>query len=209
MSPLIAATAPERPAAFSDAVPGLRPVQRMRVRFVDPAHAGPAGVPEHGRLDAGTGKGRRQQRIRGDRGAQEADVVAQFSDLFRALVDQAEPFTVQGRRAMTEQGIPGPAIEFGPDRRIVRIEVVPREQQEQSGRVAAANLEPVEREESLLNGDENVETGIADAGRRQCAHFRGGPQPVAADRPLRVGQGRRGPAHRLQPGIAETSGADI
>ena len=110
---------------------------------------------------------------------------------------------------MNEQRIPGPAVELGPDRRIAPVEAVPREQQEQPGRIAAANLEPVKRGESLLNRDEDIEPGIAGAGRRQCAHFGGGPQPIAANRPFGVGERRGGAVHGLKARIAEAGGGDI
>jgi len=200
---------PGRRLAFGVGAPGLRVVQRMRVRLVDPADAGPARVPEHRRLDVRAPKRRRQQRIGGDRVAQEAHVVAQFADLLRALVDQADTASGQLDRTMTEQRIPRPAVERGTDRRIVRVEAVPGKQEEQPGRVPAADLEPVEGGEGLLNGNQNVEPGVAGPGRRQRTDFGRGPQPVTANRPLGVGERGGGAVHRFEIHVAETASAVV
>ena len=110
---------------------------------------------------------------------------------------------------MTEQGVPGAPVKPRADRRVAGVEAVSREQQEQAGGVATADLQPVERRERLLDGNQHVEPRVADAGRRKGFDLGGRPQAVAAKRPLGVREGARRPADTLQTRVAEPRGAGV
>ena len=89
----------------------------MGVRLGDDPDAGPAGVPEHHRLDRPRREGLSQERIGGDRRPQRPGVVPELPDLRRRLVDEAQVTRrcAHGHRA--EERIGGPFTQVRPQRR--------------------------------------------------------------------------------------------
>ena len=130
-----------------------------------------------------------QQLVVADLRAQARGVVAELTDLGRGLVDEREMTVGRAHRAGGEQRIGGcarrrAARSVG----IVEVETVPGHEHVQTGRVAAAHLEPVDRRQRDLrsSGTRRARPGPTARRRARSSTARARSDAVLADRPERV-----------------------
>ena len=187
----------------------LLAVERMGVGLGDDADTRPARVPEHGDLDIGRGQRTSQHRILGDGGAEHAGVVAELADLGGRLVDERQAAVDPAHRLGLVQRIRAPPGQQPGDTRVGFVEpVVPHEQVE-SGGVAAADLEPVDRRQRPLDGEVAGHRANRRVATGEQRDLPGGAQPVVTDRPRRITQGDKLGARRLDLVDADDPGFDL
>ncbi len=153
-------------------------VERIRVRFRDDPDTRPPGMRQHHQsctvsLERGV-----KELVFGDRGTQRGNVVTKFTDLRGRFVDETE------RTAGDPDG-PRPAKWVRPQRQagIIVANPMAADDDLDSGRIPAADLQPVERRERDLHRVETFDGGPARAIACEIGNRVGGPQPVATDRP--------------------------
>ena len=108
-------------------------VERMGVRLGNDPDTRPTGVADHGGPRPGAGQGPGEEGIAADGGPQGLDVVAQFADLGRGFVHEAEAPGWRPDGARSEERIGTPPRHRGTDRRVVEVQVVAGDQHVDSG----------------------------------------------------------------------------
>ena len=137
---------------------------------------------------SGCDSARRRKRIVGDRGAQGAGVVAELADLGGGLVDEAQAPAGDAHRAVLEQRI-AVALEDRPlHHRIGRRQPVVPHEEVQTGRVATAHLEPVERRQRLLDGQVSGDCRNRAVSAGQRLDFASRAEPVVPNGPCRIAE---------------------
>ena len=128
-----------------------------------------------------------QQVVGADLRAEPCSVVAELTDLGRGLVHEHEVAVGDAHRARREERILDAARDQPRDVGVVEIEIVTGDEHVQSGRVAAAHFEAVERRERDLD---RVVPGERTAAQRPASgevlDGAGRRQPVPLQRPDRV-----------------------
>ncbi len=176
-------------------------VERVGVRLADGADAGPAGVADHDRVGVLGGERGAEQLVAADGVPQRAAVLAQLADLRRDLVDEAQVALGRGRdRAVAEAGVVGAGLELRGDARRLEVEVVARHEHVQAGRVAAADLQAVQRRQRDLDREVALERRRGGVRAREVVDRRGGGQAVADDGPACVLGGEQAGVEALDEG---------
>ena len=192
-------------------------VDRVGVGLGDDAHAGPAGVTEHGDSGVGTGEGAAQEIVGPHGGAHRPGVVTELADLGGGLVGEREAPTGGADGTAQEQGAAMTVGEDGGDRRVGDVEIVVPDEDVDAGGVAAADLHAVDRRQRLLDREVAGEGSRPGARAGEVGDRGGGAQPVPAQRPQDVAQGDRGDVGGLQlvcvedarQGVVELGGVGV
>ena len=130
-------------------------VQGVGVGLGDDPDARPPGMADHGGAGAGRGEGPSEEGVGANGGAQRLDVVAEFADLRRRLVHEAQAAPDRPDRPGLEAGRRRPGLHDG----VVRIQLVSIYQDVQAGGVPTPHLEAVDRGQRHLDGPPAVQGG--------------------------------------------------
>ncbi len=167
-------------------------VEGMGVGLRDDADARPAGVAEDGAACLGIDQCQLEQRIGADGRPQGPGVVPELTHLGGRLVDEAQLAEGRAHRHGGEHRVGGTGGEHREQLGTLQLQTVAADEQVQAGRIAAPDLEAVERRERRLDRPQCVEgrrpwgpLALTIRGR-QIGDGPGRPDPVAADGPRRV-----------------------
>ena len=141
--------------------------------------------------------------------AEHPGVVAELTDLGRRLVDERQAAVDPAHRPGLVQRIGVAPGQQPGDTRVGLVEPVVPHEQVDAGGVAAADLEPVDRRQRLLDGEvagQRTDRRVATGEQRDLT---GRAQPVVADRPRRITQGDQPGARRLDLVDADDPGFDL
>ena len=133
-----------------------------------------------------------QQRVVGERLADHCRVVAELTDLGGGLVHDAQDPVDDANRAGAKVGIARTTVDLGGDHRIVKVERMVVNEDVQAGAIAAADLEPIDRRQGLVDRQEGLERPGMHRTAAEVADDLCGPEPVAGDRPHPIANSDQG-----------------
>ena len=164
-------------------------VEWVSVRLGDDADRRPTGVAEHQCASGFVGERSVQQRVVGERLADHRRVVAELADLGSGLVHDAQDPVDDTNRAGAEVGVARTSGDLGGDHRIVEVERMVVNEDVQAGAIAAADLEPIDRRQGLVDRQASLERAGLHPTAVEAADDLGGPESVAGDRPHPIANG--------------------
>ena len=164
-------------------------VERVSIRLGDDADRRPTGVAEHQGAGGFVGERSVQQRVVGERLADHRRVVAELADLGSGLVHDAQDPVDDANRAGAEVGVARTSGDLGGDHRIVEVERMVVNEDVQAGAIAAADLEPIDRRQGLVDRQASLERAGLHRTAVEAADDLGGPKSVAGDRPHPIANG--------------------